>query len=379
MLLRFFTAALISTVLLVPSAAGARTLDPPPGDPAGGVEGSEPGGGSGGGLDRLRQAVRESEERLEEINERLEELDRRRELLGTVIDEVRASNERTSRAISRRTRAIERLETRIRRDTRTLEKLRQLFRDRAIAAFVSGNPTLTESFLDADGADDAIGIQVFLGALNDSDEELANRIDEETKALGADRRRQVELRDRLETEKEKLERLDETLESKRAELLEATLEAWVEGVEAEEAVEEALALADLVSAPGGQHTLDGRATCEAAGINVACDIAFDVVNMIRAAEIDGVTLTGSGWRSTERQIELRRAHCGGDVFGRPASACSPPTARPGSSQHERGLAIDFQNCSSRGTECFTWLAENAADHGFRNLPSEPWHWSTTGN
>lgn len=153
----------------------------------------------------------------------------------------------------------------------------------------------------------------------------------------------------------------------------------MEAIEVEKAVEQALALADLVSAPGGQHTLDGRATCDAAGIVVACDIAFDVVSMITAAEADGVTLTGSGWRSTERQIELRKAHCGGDVFGRPSSACSPPTARPGSSQHERGLAIDFENCSSPSTACFKWLAENAANHGFRNLPSEPWHWSTTGN
>ena len=26
-----------------------------------------------------------------------------------------------------------------------------------------------------------------------------------------------------------------------------------------------------------------------------------------------------------------------------------------------------------------WLAANAGSFGFRNLPSEPWHWSTNGN
>jgi LAS superfamily LD-carboxypeptidase LdcB len=76
---------------------------------------------------------------------------------------------------------------------------------------------------------------------------------------------------------------------------------------------------------------------------------------------------------------LRIEHCDGDVYGRPASACSPPTARPGSSQHELGLAIDFENCASRATPCYQWLAEHAAEYGFKNLPSEAWHWSTTGS
>jgi LAS superfamily LD-carboxypeptidase LdcB len=61
-----------------------------------------------------------------------------------------------------------------------------------------------------------------------------------------------------------------------------------------------------------------------------------------------------------------------------ASACRPPTAKPGTSQHEVGLAIDFSNCSSRSSACFQWLAGNAARFGFHNLPVEPWHWSTTG-
>jgi LAS superfamily LD-carboxypeptidase LdcB len=46
--------------------------------------------------------------------------------------------------------------------------------------------------------------------------------------------------------------------------------------------------------------------------------------------------------------------------------------------HERGLAVDFRNCSVRSTACYQWLAGNAARFGFFNLPSEPWHWSTTG-
>ena len=66
----------------------------------------------------------------------------------------------------------------------------------------------------------------------------------------------------------------------------------------------------------------------------------------------------------------------------PPSSCSPPTARPGTSLHEQGLAIDFTNngrlITSRSDPAFQWLAANAGGYGFRNLPSEPWHWSTTG-
>ena len=61
------------------------------------------------------------------------------------------------------------------------------------------------------------------------------------------------------------------------------------------------------------------------------------------------------------------------------------TARPGSSMHERGLAIDFYRRLSgggageiAGTRAFRWLSRNAKTYGLYNLPSEPWHWSTTG-
>ena len=86
-------------------------------------------------------------------------------------------------------------------------------------------------------------------------------------------------------------------------------------------------------------------------------------------------------KRSEEQIELRRQHCGSSayaIYQASPSSCSPPTARPGSSMHERGLAVDFRNCSVRSTACYQWLAGNAARFGFFNLPSEPWHWSTTG-
>jgi D-alanyl-D-alanine carboxypeptidase len=139
----------------------------------------------------------------------------------------------------------------------------------------------------------------------------------------------------------------------------------------------------VTSAPGGLATV----TCPHGGsVTVAGSIAGNVQALLNAAANDGVSLCAvSGWRSPQKQIELRRAHCGSSnyaIYYMPASQCSPPTARPGSSMHERGLAIDF-SCNGggairRGNSCWNWLAAHANDYGLYNLPSEPWHWSTSG-
>ena len=107
--------------------------------------------------------------------------------------------------------------------------------------------------------------------------------------------------------------------------------------------------------------------------------------MLAAAAADGVRLSGGGYRSSANQVALRRAHCGGSnyaVYQAPASSCRPPTARPGASMHERGLAIDFASGGGtigRGSAAYQWLRANASRFGFFNLPSEAWHWSTNGN
>ena len=121
------------------------------------------------------------------------------------------------------------------------------------------------------------------------------------------------------------------------------------------------------------------------GIRVHESVAPQLDALLAAAEADGVPLGGGGFRSPEEQIELRRAHCGNDpvsIWEKPPGECSPPTAKPGTSLHEIGLAIDFTfrgvSISGHGSPGFQWLAANAQRFGFHNLPSEPWHWSVDG-
>jgi LAS superfamily LD-carboxypeptidase LdcB len=139
----------------------------------------------------------------------------------------------------------------------------------------------------------------------------------------------------------------------------------------------------VTPAPGGLADV----TCPGGGtITVAGSIGSSVQALLDAAAADGVVLCGGGYRDPQAQIELRMAHCGTSdyaIYEMPSSQCSPPTARPGSSMHEQGLAIDF-TCDgggtvSSGSTCFSWLSDHAAEYGLYNLPSEPWHWSTNGN
>lgn len=127
---------------------------------------------------------------------------------------------------------------------------------------------------------------------------------------------------------------------------------------------------------------EGSATSPRFQIQVHKDIEEQTRGLYQLAFSQGIDLGGWGFRTTGRQIELRRAHCGAtdyDVWLKPASQCSPPTARPGYSKHEQGRAIDFQwnggSIGARSGTPFRWLAAHAPQFGFVNLPSEPWHWS----
>lgn len=117
------------------------------------------------------------------------------------------------------------------------------------------------------------------------------------------------------------------------------------------------------------------------GVTVHRNVAFAFRRMVDDAAKAGVAISGGGFRTRERQIELRIINGCPDVWTAPASSCRVPTAIPGRSLHEIGLAVDISSGGStisRKTKAFTWLRANAAKYGFVNLPSEAWHWSITG-
>jgi hypothetical protein len=125
------------------------------------------------------------------------------------------------------------------------------------------------------------------------------------------------------------------------------------------------------------------------GITVASSLGPNLQALLDHARRDGIVLGGHGYRSPEVTARLRIANGCPDVYSSPASSCRIPTAIPGSSEHEKGLAIDFTwqgrtLCYPRsasqcgGNAAFDWLRANAGRYGLKNLPSEAWHWSTTG-
>jgi predicted nucleic acid-binding Zn-ribbon protein len=121
------------------------------------------------------------------------------------------------------------------------------------------------------------------------------------------------------------------------------------------------------------------------GLEVHVSILDDMNRLFADAAADGINLSGGGYRDPQRQIAVRRNNCGTsdyDIWQKPSSQCRPPTARPGRSMHEQGKAIDFtyngRLIRSRSGPGWQWLKDNAWRYGLKNLPSEPWHWSTNG-
>ena len=110
----------------------------------------------------------------------------------------------------------------------------------------------------------------------------------------------------------------------------------------------------------------------------------------------------SGYRSIEEQIYLRMANGGhrtyAQVMSSPTSpACNPPTARPGRSRHNLGLAMDFGGpfglrATGHAHESNRWLQSqslsqpggyvHAGGNGtfeLKNYQKESWHWSVDGS
>lgn len=253
----------------------------------------------------------------------------------------------------------------------------EAMRRRSLVQFQTGNL--------ADGLDrmrllDAEAEQVEADRLRAVEAAVVNR----TEALN----RQLELDAALEAQLELVLDVEARLESRLAEAqyiqeIDAELAAEIQQQEeviarrireeaAKKAAAEAARRAETRPAPA-----DVADIVEAEGFWVHKDVQDAVTRMIQDARADGVTLSGYSYRSPQRTAELRVINGCPDVYNASPSSCRIPTARPGQSMHERGLAIDFQSCW-RGSSCFTWLSNNASKYGYKNLPSESWHWSTNG-
>ena len=191
----------------------------------------------------------------------------------------------------------------------------------------------------------------------------------------------AEMASQIEAEQTNLARVVQAEKAKRAQEERLRREAERKRREAEEARRRQLL--GIADAPTSIN-FDRSELTTVWGIRVHESIADKLLALLQHASGDGIRLGGGGYRSSQSQINLRRAHCGTSnwaIYSKPSYQCRPPTARPGASMHERGLAIDFtQNGRAlwSNTSGYRWLKRNASKYGFKNLPSEPWHWSTNG-
>jgi hypothetical protein len=135
---------------------------------------------------------------------------------------------------------------------------------------------------------------------------------------------------------------------------------------------------DRSSSGSGASSTAGVASTDPASWAYNLDPAFAGNLKAMAAASGGTVILkpGGGWRSAERQIELRRQHCGTSeyaIYQMPSSSCHPPTARPGNSNHEKVPARAFDLTYTGSGK--SWARLNAARFGitFPMPTSEPWH------
>jgi LAS superfamily LD-carboxypeptidase LdcB len=311
-----------------------------------------------------------------------------------------ALKEEADRAAAEAQVAFEQATAAVQAKTAEIEVLRQEIRDFAVQAFV--HPPSDDAMAALDTADpgEAAQKRALLDIQNTNDADLLDRLNAAEEDLEVQRQLAEQASQRAEEKRaEAANRLGELTaardqqaayanqvqarlehaqsEAAALEQLDASLSAKIAAQQAELARKAAASATRRSS--GSSVTFNGdlsTVSCPTGGsITVASSIAGETQSLLNAAP-SSLNLCGWGWRSSQRQQELWDEHnCD--------SGCTVPTAPPGSSMHEQGLAIDFtsggQTIQSRSHPAFQWLDANAGSYGFHNLPSEPWHWSVNGN
>ena len=361
--------------------------------------------------ERRRQAKEDAAENLGEINVLTGEIDE----LVSAYQTLEAARDSAQQAVDAAIRQLEdaqaeqaRTEERIARLEAEIAQTRELLKESAINAFTSyQGPNSEQTALSSDPWQHARSQALRLFANRNTEDVLDDFRGQaaELEALREDSARRVDELEYLRNEAlERQDRFDTAVAREQAFLddAEARLDRRLGEAEAIEALDAQLA-AEIRAGEQQLATAIARAAArrqaqntrpppnadfdltEVRGIVVNVDIAENLEGLLAAMEAAGFDLFGSGYRNNARQIELRQEHCGTSdyaVYQMSSSQCSPPTARPGYSMHEVGLAVDFivngRLIRSRNTAVFQALARIAPDYGLFNLPSEPWHWSTTG-
>ncbi len=126
------------------------------------------------------------------------------------------------------------------------------------------------------------------------------------------------------------------------------------------------------SGDSGISGADGRAL-------VNSRVSEQYLHLIQAAAKGGTTMYAV---SSFRSMAHQQVVCGKNA-GCSSGSSYAKVAKPGTSNHQMGLAIDFGTSSfetiSKGDVWFDWLTQNAGTYGIKNYPAESWHWSPTGN
>lgn len=103
--------------------------------------------------------------------------------------------------------------------------------------------------------------------------------------------------------------------------------------------------------------------------HVAAETTEAFLAMVEAAQNDGRVLgLNSGFRSYPEQKQLS------DGWERRLPGFNPANP-PGFSNHQNGIAFDFDVGAGPGNTAYDWMAQNATQFGFvRTVKGEVWHW-----
>jgi hypothetical protein len=127
-------------------------------------------------------------------------------------------------------------------------------------------------------------------------------------------------------------------------------------------------LCELTSITGKDKGAYDPEIFNASGAIVSAQYADAFEKMGEAAKADGIQLTGKGIRSYEQQVYFwncyQNQNCNGGHLA----------AKPGTSNHEIGNAIDFNTSGG----ALDWLRAHGSEYGFKELSTEVWHWSPGG-